>query len=137
FVGSPNSANGFIGARPGATTNQNGQRQGANGALGGAQGGALGGQYGANGQNGQRGGQNNQNMNNRQQQGDSRSRSEMPIQTTYHIDFSVPTVAAPKIATKLSTQLTNTKTLGSVERINAEMQGEMLVLRGTVATDDD
>jgi hypothetical protein len=116
-----------------------GQANGINGQRGAGQLGAGGmnGQYGggAYGQNGQN------NRNNRQNQSangqGSRSRSEIPIATTYTIGFDTPGVAPGTISTKLSAELNRSRSIGLGGGVNVQIEGKTAVLKGTVASDHD
>jgi osmotically-inducible protein OsmY len=131
FVGGL-SNRGINGAQNGAQSGVNGQR-GA-GQFGAGQMGGAGGQYGGGAY-----GQNNRN-NNRQQNANAqgvRSRTEIPIATSYTIGFSTPSVAPTAISTKISQQLNRSHSIASAGGVNVQMVGKTAVLQGTVASDHD
>lgn len=136
FVGGGGVANGFVGglANRGINTNL-AQAVGANGLqYGGGQnpGGInvqFGGLYGNRGRN---------NPRNQLAEGqDIRSRSQIPIQVTYNVDFPVPPVSSSAIATKLSNELSSSPTIGAYGPVNVRLEGGTAILRGTVPTDHD
>jgi len=143
FVGGGGASN-FVGGltNRGINANQNGmgQANGINGQRGGGQ--LGGGQFG--GQNGQFGGgaygQNN-NRNNRQNQmangQDVRSRSQIPIATTYTIGFNTPSVAPGTVSAKISEQLNRSRSIASAGGVNVQIVGKTAVLQGTVLSDHD
>jgi len=97
--------------------------------------GAAGGQYGGAG--GYR--QNNRNTN-RQQAANAqgvRSRAEIPIATTYSIDFNTPIAAPTAISTKISDQLNRWHSNASAGGVNVQIVGKTAVLQGTVPSDHD
>jgi osmotically-inducible protein OsmY len=110
--------------------------QGGAGQFGGGQYGGAGGQYGGGAY-----GQNNNNRNNRQNQlangQDVRSRSQIPIATTYSIGFSTLSAAPTAISTKISQQLNRSHSIASAGGVNVQLDGKTAVLRGTVASDHD
>jgi osmotically-inducible protein OsmY len=124
---------GINGAQNGAVQGGvNGQRGGQ---LGGGQYGAAGGQYGGGGMNGQ----NNRNMN-RQQNANAqgvRSRTEIPIATSYTIGFSTPTAAPTAISAKITDQLNRSHSIASAGGVNVQIVGKTAVLQGTVPSDHD
>jgi len=133
FVGGGGASN-FVGglANRGINVGQNGIGQ-----RGAASGQFSGGQFGARQFGGGAYGQ----QNNRQTQFSSasgtRSRSQMPISTTYKIGFAVPTVASSDVSTKLSGQLSRSGAISSAGGVSVDLEGKTAVLRGTVATDHD
>jgi hypothetical protein len=125
---------GINGAQNGAMQNGvNGQR--GTGQFGAGQSGGAGGQYGG-GAYGQ-----NSNRNNRQNQlangQDVRSRSQIPIATTYSIGFGTPSAAPGAISTKLSDQLNRSHSIASAGGVNVQVVGKTAVLQGTVPSDHD
>jgi len=118
------------GAPPSGASGQRGTGQ-----FGAGQYGAAGGQYGG-GAYGQ--GQNN-NRNNRQlaEGQDVRSRSEIPITTTYTIGFNTPSAPPSAISTKISGQLNRSRSIASAGGVNVQIVGKTAVLQGTVASDHD
>jgi osmotically-inducible protein OsmY len=146
FVGSSvvgnNGAN-FVGslASRGINPAQNGAMQGGlngqrgGGQLGAGQYGGAGGQYGAGGY-----GQQNNRNNNRQQNANAqgvRSRTEIPIATSYTIGFSAPTAAPTAISTKITDQLNRWHSIASAGGVNVQVVGKTAVLQGTVPSDHD
>src|SRR5262245_41183833 len=134
FVGGAGAANGFIGglAGRGINANQNGMTQA--GGMNGQRGGQFGaGQYGGGqfggGMNGQFGGGMNgqqNNRNNRQNQlangqNNGRSRSEMPIQTTFTIGFPTPSLAPSAVSTKLSSQLSSSHSIAAEGPVTVQL----------------
>jgi osmotically-inducible protein OsmY len=133
FVGGLPSR-GINGAQNGAMQNGiNGQR-GA-GQFGAGQMGAAGGQYGGAGAYRQ----NNRNTN-RQQAANAqgvRSRTEIPIATTYSIGFNTPIAAPTALSTKISDQLNRWHSIASAGGVNVQIVGKTVVLQGKVPSDHD
>jgi hypothetical protein len=133
FVGGGGASN-FVGglANRGINVSQSGvgQRGGASGQFGGRQSGAR--QFG-----GAAYGQQNNRQNQFAGNSGTRSRSQMPIATTYRIGFAVPTVASSDVSTKLSGQLSRSSAISSAGGVSVDLDGKTAVLRGTVATDHD
>jgi hypothetical protein len=123
---------GINGAQNGAMQSGiNGQR--GTGQFGAGQYGAAGGQYGG-GAYGQNNNRNNRQLTNGQ---DVRSRSEIPIATSYTIGFSTPSVSPSAVSTKISDQLNRSRSIAAAGGVNVQLDGKTAVLRGTVASDHD
>ena len=116
------------GAMPSGAGGQRGTGQ-----VGAGQYGAAGDQYGA----GAYGQNNNRNKRQLAEGQDVRSRSEIPITTTYSIDFSTPSAAPTAVSIKISDQLNRSRSLASAGGVNVQIEGKTAVLRGTVASDHD
>jgi hypothetical protein len=136
FVGGGGVANGFVGGPANRGINANlAQPAGVNGLQYGA------GQYpgGINVQfGGLYGNRNRNNPRNQLAEGqDIRSRSQIPIQVTYNVDFPVPSVPSSNVARKLSNELSSSPTIGAYGPVSVRLEGGTAILRGTVLTDHD
>jgi len=138
FVGGGGISNGFVGGLADRGIYANGALNNQYGALP-----YYGGQYG-NGVNVQFGGLGlygaNRNRNTAQnplQEGEIRSRRQIPIQVTYNIDFPVPAVPSSNVARKLSNELSSSPTIGAYGPVSVRLEGATAILRGTVPTDHD
>jgi hypothetical protein len=74
---------------------------------------------------------------NQRQEGEIRSRRQIPIQVTYNIAFPVPQVPSSAVATKLANELSSSPTIGAYGPVSVRVEGGTAILRGTVPTDHD
>jgi hypothetical protein len=120
---------------------QQGGMQGTNGLQGG-----RGGQQGQQGLNGNMnlGQQRNQRQNQQQRQqqnlgggGGSANSNTRAVRTSFAVDFTHPTVSTSKVATKLSLELTKSRTISALGPLTVAMNGRTAILQGTVATEHD
>lgn len=136
FVGGGGISNGFVGGLADRGIYANGAANNQLGALP-----YYGGQYG-NGVNvqfgGLYGGRRSRNVAQSElPEGQIRSRSQIPIQVTYNIDFPVPQVPSSNVARKLSNELSASPTIGAYGPVSVRVEGGTAILRGTVPTDHD
>lgn len=140
FVGGGGVANGFVGGLADRGIYANGAVNNQYGALP-----YYGGQYGAQYGSGvpvQFGGlygasRNRSTAQTPLQEGEIRSRRQIPIQVTYNIDFPVASVPSSNVARKLSNELSSSPTIGAYGPVSVRVEGGTAILRGTVPTDHD
>jgi hypothetical protein len=133
FIGAdPSLMGALIGAGlqgAGGTTGMNGQYGGMNGQFGGTSG-----QYGQNNRRNQNQmGQNGMNRGG----GNSSGTTSKAVSTTYYVDFDHPSISSSKVATKLSTELSQSKSISALGPITVQMEGRSAILRGIVGSEHE